>query len=44
MHPLLDNEALRIMRRLPQIEPLQPDGKKVMGYYQIPLKFSIMSF
>ena len=37
--PLLDNEALKVISRLPEFEPAKLNGKAVNVYFIIPVKF-----
>lgn len=38
-HPELEEEALRVINMLPQLEPGEQDGKKVMVPYTLPIAF-----
>jgi len=39
--PLLDEEALRVVRKLPKFKPGVKDGKAVAVYYVIPINFTL---
>lgn len=41
VHPLLDKEAIRIIKSLPQWVPAKNDGKTVKSQYTIPVVFEI---
>ncbi|GHU74440.1 hypothetical protein FACS189413_19200 [Bacteroidia bacterium] len=41
LHPLLDKEALRVIRQMPDWEPGLLDGKPVDVYYVLPIKFQL---
>lgn len=40
-HPLLDNEALRVVRIMPAWTPGKHRGRNVMVRYQVPIRFSL---
>lgn len=40
-HPLLDEEALRVVQKLPKFEPGYKDGKAVSVYYMVPINFNL---
>ena len=39
VHPLLDNEAMRVVRMMPKWKPGMQNGKPVPVYFTIPVKF-----
>lgn len=39
IHPLLDNEALRIVRKLPRFIPAEYNGKTKSSYFSLPINF-----
>jgi len=39
--PLLDEEALRVVRKLPKFKPGIKDGRAVAVYYMIPINFTL---
>jgi protein TonB len=39
--PLLDEEALRVVKKLPKFEPAIKDGKPVAVYYMVPINFTL---
>jgi TonB family protein len=41
LHPLLDNEALRVVQLLPDWKPGTNDGKPVNVWFIIPIKFKL---
>jgi len=41
VHELLDQEAVRVIKLLPNFEPAMQDGKAVKMYYTLPINFSI---
>ena len=41
VHPLLDAEALRVIKMLPRMKPATVDGKPVNLRYTIPINFSL---
>lgn len=41
LDPLLDNEALKVISRLPEFEPAKVKGEYVNVYYFIPVKFAL---
>lgn len=41
--PLLDAEALRVVRQMPNFEPGTVDGKPVSVYYNLPVSFKLQS-
>ena len=40
-HELLDNEALRVVKQLPDFSPGMQRGKKVKVYYHVPINFKL---
>lgn len=40
-NPLLDEEAVRLVKTMPKWTPAEKDGKVVRSYFSIPLCFSI---
>jgi periplasmic protein TonB len=40
-HPLLNKEALRVIRSLPKWNPERKNGKPVWSYYRIPITFRL---
>jgi periplasmic protein TonB len=41
IHPLLDKEALRVVKSMPDWTPAETDGKKVKYYYSLPISFKL---
>lgn len=41
VHPLLDDEAIRVIKSMPKFEPGTVDGKPVNVWYTIPISFTI---
>jgi TonB family protein len=41
VHPLLDEEALRVVRSMPDWEPGRQRGKAVRTQYTLPIRFSL---
>ncbi len=41
VHPLLDQEALRVVRKMPKWIPGKIDGEKVKSYYDLPVNFKL---
>jgi len=41
VHPLLDDEALRVMRLMPAWIPGKQDGENVRMQFNMPIKFTI---
>ncbi len=41
VHPLLDNEAIRVLKSLPKFKPAESNGKPVRVWYSIPITFDI---
>ncbi|MDE6548494.1 MAG: energy transducer TonB [Muribaculaceae bacterium] len=39
VHPLLDNEALRVVHKLPRFIPAEYDGKPKPSYFSLPVNF-----
>ena len=39
IHPLLDNEALRVVRKLPRFIPAEYEGKTKSSYFSLPINF-----
>ena len=39
VHPLLDNEALRVVKMMPKWKPGKKDGKFVRVQFQLPVRF-----
>ncbi len=40
-HPLLDAEAIRVVKSMPKWEPATQNGKKVNSYYTLPITFKL---
>ena len=41
VHPLLDAEALRVVREMPRWKPGRQDGKPVRVFYSVPVEFRL---
>ena len=41
IHPLLDNEALRVVHKLPRFIPAEYDGKPKSSYFSLPINFRL---
>ena len=41
VHPLLDEEALRVVREMPRWKPGRQDGKPVRVFYSVPVEFRL---
>jgi protein TonB len=41
VHPLLDAEALRVVKLMPDWEPGKQNGKPVRVYFQLPIEFQL---
>lgn len=41
VHPLLDNEAIRLIKNMPQWEPVFHSGKPIQLSYKVPVIFEI---
>lgn len=39
IHPLLDNEALKVVRKLPRFIPAEYNGKPKISYFSLPVNF-----
>jgi TonB family protein len=43
VHPLLDNEAMRVIKQIPRIKPAMKDGKPIKFYLSLPVAFSLLN-
>lgn len=41
VHPLLDEEAIRVVKEMPKWIPAQSNGKDVSSYFTLPVRFTI---
>jgi protein TonB len=41
VHPLLDNEALRLVKKMPKWEPAIENKKKISVNYNLPIRFKL---
>jgi len=41
VHPLLDNEAIRLVKAMPKWIPAQKNGKNVSSYFTLPITFAL---
>jgi TonB family protein len=41
VHPLLDKEAIRVVKEMPRWKPGRQNGQYVNVYYNLPIKFAL---